>query len=460
MRDVKTGGRTRSLVAAADRSSPLRSMAAVFMLALIVRLAFVAVVPGLSLEVSQLRGDEIDYHEIANNLQAGDGFAREWSGGGPDAGEVVPTAFRTPLWPGLLAVVYAVVGPDPVAGRLLVVVLSALAAALLVPLGRRLWSPSVGVLAGVGGAVFPPMWVGSWRLMSEALFTVLVLVVLLLADRFRRSPTKAAAAWLGASLGLAALARPNGILIGVAIMAAMVAMRPRVDLKGALVHAGICAVALVSVIAPWTIRNAVRFGELVPLSTQGGAVLAGYYSPAVLDRSTPYWGGWDYPLVIQQELKRAPDEVTWDRELQARGRSWIADHPGDAARIVWYHVLRYFDLYLDLPQRRVAFEGMPSPWTSVNGIFLLSFWSAGLLAIAGLVRALRAGAIGPFVPALLAYAALAASGILLGAGPRFREPSEPILVLFAAIAAMASVSRPTNAGSAPAAAATGGQRRM
>lgn len=460
MRDVKAGGRVRSLVAASDRHpSVLRSMVAVFALALLVRLAFVAVVPGLSLDAAQLRGDEIDYHEIAVNLQEGDGFAREWLGGGPDAGEVVPTAFRTPLWPGLLAALYAVVGPDPAAGRLLVVVLSALAAALLVPLGRRLWSTSVGLLAGIGGALFPPMWVGSWRLMSEALFTVLVLVVLLVADRLRRSPTTANAAWLGAALGAAVLARPNGMIIGVAVVGAMVAMGRRIDLRRALFHVGICAVALVSVIAPWTIRNAVRFGELVPLSTQGGAVLAGYYSPAVLDRSTPYWGGWDYPLVIQQELERSTDEITWDRELQARGRSWIAEHPGDAARIVWYHVLRYFDLYLDLPQRRVAFEGMPSPWTSVNGIFLLSFWSTSVLAAAGLMRAWRARATRPLAPALAAYAALAASGILLGAGPRFREPSEPLLVLFAAIAVMGALSRPEAAPDGELLEADG-QRRM
>lgn len=434
-------------------------MLAVFALALVVRLAFVAAVPGLSLEVEQLRGDEVDYHEIAVNLQDGDGFAREWRGAGPDAGEVVPTAFRTPLWPGMLAVVYAVVGPDPAAGRLLVILLSALAASLLVPLGRRLWSPSVGLLAGIGGALFPPMWVGSWRLMSEALFTLLVLVVLLVGDRFRRSPTTANAAWLGAALGAAALARPNGIIMGVAIMAAMVAMRRRVDARRALLHVGICALALVSVIAPWTIRNAVQLGELVPLSTQGGAVLAGYYSPAVLDRSTPYWGGWDFPLVIEQELKRSPDEITWDRDLQGRARSWIADHPGDAARIVWYHVLRYFDLYFDLPQRRVAFEGMPSPWTSVNAIFLLSFWSTGLLAVVGLVRARRAGAIGPIVPAMAAYAALAASGVLLGAGPRFREPSEPLLVLFAAIAVLASLSGPVETAPEDGPLEQGAQRR-
>ena len=58
-----------------------------------------------------------------------------------------------------------------------------------------------------------------------------------------------------------------------------------------------------------------RVGAFVPITTQGGPVLAGYYSPRLLDYGgTNYWGAWDVDRV-GKILHAAPDEATL-RQMQ------------------------------------------------------------------------------------------------------------------------------------------------
>lgn len=411
------------------RSVP-RAAAGVFVLALAVRLAFVALVPGWSLAARDLYDDAPDFHAIATHLAAGDGYVKPWVRADPAETELRPTAFRAPLWPVALGALYAVTGPSPAAGRALNVVLDALTCALVVVLGARLASLRAGVAAGALAAVYPPLLAGVTQLMSEPLFTLTVVATLLACDAFRVRPGPGRAALVGASLGLGALARPNGLGLAALILVWLgwLAWRRR----GAWLRPVAAAVAALGVVvAPWLVYTRVQMGAFVPVTTQGGSVLAGWYSPAMLDRSQPTWGTWDYPMVIEAYF-RAPDELTWSRDLQRRGITWVRDHPAGALRLVGYHVLRYFDLYWELDGRTAA--KVPSPFERFNAAVVLSWWLAAPLAVAGLLRLRRRRALGPMVPALLAAAALTASGVLLAAGTRYRAPMEPVVLLLVAAA--------------------------
>jgi hypothetical protein len=411
--------------------------------ALAVRLAYVASL-GWHLPPERLIEDNPDYYEIATNLAAGHGYSKVWKGPGPAHGTLQPTAFRAPLWPGVQAALYSVVEPTPTRGRLLTVVIDAASCVLVVVLGARLVSPAAGIVAGLLAAVYPPAWVYTGQLWSEPLMGLVVLVTLLAADRYRRAPWPGRAAALGAAAGLVTLTRPNGLVVA-AFLGGWLVWHGRRRLRAGLAAAGACAGALALVVAPWVAYSSVRMGTLVPITTQGGSLLAGDFSDTIIDRSSPHWGWWDYDLVIR-EYFASPDEVTWGRRLQRIGRAWIADNPGGTALAVAYRTVRYFDLYAAWDDRR--HDRIPTPSGRLNVAAVASWWVAAPLGVAGLALLRRQGRLGPWGPALCTLAAFAVSGMLLGGATRYRVPSDPVVLLAAAAALTAGVRRPV-AGSAP-----------
>jgi hypothetical protein len=85
----------------------------------------------------------------------------------------------------------------------------------------------------------------------------------------------------GALFGMLALVRPEYLGVAALVGVVLFAREARGDLRRSLTRAAIFLGALVLVIAPWTIRNAVALDRFVPISTGGGQVLfAGTYLPS------------------------------------------------------------------------------------------------------------------------------------------------------------------------------------
>ncbi|MCA1841594.1 MAG: glycosyltransferase family 39 protein, partial [Actinobacteria bacterium] len=184
----------------------------VWILAVGVRLVAISAVTGWAYRPESV-GDAPDYHRLAVNLVEGRGYALPWNGGGPNTGRLEPTAYRAPLWPAVLAVTYEMAGERPWVGRLVNVGLDATTCAMLVFLGAGLAGPLTGVLAGAFAAFYPPLWVNVFQLHSEVLFTLLLVLILLAAHRFSRRRSLVDAVMVGGVAGVAALARPNGLVV-------------------------------------------------------------------------------------------------------------------------------------------------------------------------------------------------------------------------------------------------------
>jgi hypothetical protein len=91
------------------------------------------------------------------------------------------------------------------------------------------------------------------------------------------------ARWLlpGALFGALALVRPEYLGVAVLVAAVVFAREARSDWRQSLLRAAVFLGALVVIIAPWSIRNAVALDRFVPISTGGGQVLfAGTYLPS------------------------------------------------------------------------------------------------------------------------------------------------------------------------------------
>ena len=167
--------------------------------------------------------------------------------------------------------------------RLVLAAVGALAALLAYLIGRRLSGPGAGLIAAGVVAGYPALLEYQGMLMTEPLAATLlsgaVLAVLWASD-----PGRGPAAWAlpGALLGAMSLVRPEYLGVSV-LLAIVVAARGLVrrGRAGGLAPAGVLMLALVVVIAPWTVRNALVLDRFVPLSTGGGQVLfAGTYLPS------------------------------------------------------------------------------------------------------------------------------------------------------------------------------------
>ena len=223
------------------------------MAGLAVRLAFVALEPA-----TRPRGDERTWLVLG----------LEWVAAPPASFDPLksPLLFYPPLQPYLIGVAATLGGLGAVK------VAQALLGALLVPavalVGRRAFGPGVGLAAAAATAVYPTLVWYSAHFWSEPLFVVLLwwgLERALAADEGRGGAAVAS----GVLLGLAALTRELPLYFVPILVAWMLSRRDRASLVRALA----LVAATTAVVAPWTLRNWVRFGAFVPVSTMGGRAL-------------------------------------------------------------------------------------------------------------------------------------------------------------------------------------------
>ena len=176
-------------------------------------------------------GDARDYLDTASALCT--------TGAYPDQGNL--PFFRAPGLPFFIAIT-TLCEPQRVAWvKIALALVDSATVALIVLLSGSVW-------AGLAAALYPLFIVSTTDVRTEPLF--MFLMVLALFGLQRRKP-----ALSGVSLALAALTRPVA-LIFVPLFAVR---RPRTFL-----------LAFALVLAPWTIRNYVRYGEFILVNNAGG----------------------------------------------------------------------------------------------------------------------------------------------------------------------------------------------
>jgi 4-amino-4-deoxy-L-arabinose transferase-like glycosyltransferase len=402
--------------AADDRRRLRRAVVGILAVAAAARVALVLATPDLP-----MRDDPADYHRLAVSVARGHGFGETVlaAGGGP-------TAFRPPLYPFLLGMVYRVAGVDVGTARAVQAGLGVVAVGLLGVLVARLAGRRAGLAAMALAAVYPPLLLAGGTLMSEAVSLPLELGALLAALAHRRSPR----AWrwpvvAGVLVGLAVLARPNHAVLALPVALLLAGSRPR-----RLGPAVASLVAAAAVVAPWTARNAAVFGRFVPVSDLDGYVAAGVYNP--LSAGLRAHPGAFVPPVAVPELAPlfadpALDEVALGDELRRRAVEYARAHPGYVPKVVAWNTLRLFDLG-GLSFTRIAARSL-GYGPRLADLEAVSFLAVGALALVGLTdrRARRVPAAVWLTPVLF----VATTVPLLGTF-RYRLPVEPFVLLAAA----------------------------
>lgn len=348
--------------------------------------------------------------------------------GDPFCQRTGPSAWLTPPFPALLALILAAGGGvTPAAALLLQVFQAALSAstcALLVVLGRRLGLERAGRLAGWMWALYPlALWHAArtvWDTTAVAWGVPAFLVVLSSADGSVRASVR-----VGVALGALVFLSPVTAALAPVAVAWMSggAHSPAQALRNGL----LCCISALGVCLPWMVRNELALGTPA-LRTNFGVALRLGNGEAASGAPVPFR---EHPALDAAELARlrALGEVGYDRDSRSRALAWIGAHPARFARLSAER-LRGFWLGR-WPDRQRGTEEQIEPggdWESWLGYG--TFLVLAALALGGAL----AGAAQPAARALLGGAALL-YGIpycLTHVSERYRFPIDPLLALLAA----------------------------
>lgn len=371
-------------------SSPAAQAALIFVVAFLIRLLFLAeIAPHPLLDINTVRGTDMEgYIQWGRRIAAGNWLGR---GEGPFS--------QGPAYPYFLAVIFSLFGGALFPVMVVQVVLGSLSAVLVYGIGRLAFGAAVGVVTGLMAAAYGLLVFFDVILHSTTLEVFLTCIALLL---LAKASERGGRWWAlsGAGAALAALARPNLLVVPPFVMAAILIRGRGQSARPLARAAGLFLAGFVLVILPVTIRNVTIGKQFVIVSSAGPETfrIANSYD------STPL--NFRYPRLPQMPLD---SWAFWRHQLVKGALFWWGF---EAPQNVNYYLFRTASSVLQWP--------------------LLAYWGVVPLAGAGLLLARqRWGALLPLLFFGLGYYLSVVAFHIVG---RFRLPLVPLLLVFAAYA--------------------------
>jgi 4-amino-4-deoxy-L-arabinose transferase-like glycosyltransferase len=289
------------------------------------------------------------------------------------------------------------------------------------------------IAAGIA-AIYPNLWVSDGLVMSESVSCLVIALALLATLVWADRPTLRAAALVGVTVGLGALARSEVILFlpAAAIVMWVVGRRSRTGRNWA--HVATATAVVVALLLPWTIFNVVRFEKPVLLTTNEGGALLGancddtYFGPSQ--------GGWSLLCLVNDPGNTADADTSVRAARQRReALAYVREHIGRLPNIELKRIGRSLDVFAlrDMVRGDVGEER--ERWVSWAGI--LSFWLLAPLALLGATKVRRRDRAILLLPIVIAFA----TTVVIYGGHRIRSSAEPAIVVLAAIAVNDWISR-------------------
>jgi len=344
--------------------------------------------------------------------------------------------FMGPLYPSVLAVVYRLFGADYTVARIVQSAGGAATVAITYLLGRRVFRPSVALLASVFLLLYGAITFYEGMLLMAWLGTVLNVTALYVLVRGAENQRVRTFALAGLIIGASALARAS-ILLFVPFVIVWIA-RVVVTSRGRSIAAFTACVLLVVSIA--TIHNAISSRDFVLVTSNGGFnfyvgnsrdAVGIFYPPPGVD----FVGDSTTRIYIERKLGRdlKPSQISqyWLRKAVSE----IAADPGHELRVTARKIALFLNGY-EVPQ--LESFALATHRSMVLRLLFVRFWFlivAGLLGMALAPRrrnyVLLAGFAGVYAVSIIAFFVTA----------RYRVQIAPVLALFAAYAILVGLPR-------------------
>jgi len=307
------------------------------------------------------RGMEMGF--VARSLDTGQGFAS------PFGVATGPTAMIAPGYPIFVAGIFRIFGINTSASAIVIMLFHVAASVLTVwfimLFAARWFGPRAAMIAGFFWAVWLPMlWVPT--IFWETSFSACMMLGLLMsAVRLRERPSRWLWIFFGLFCGFASLINMAMLLSSLAVFLWLAFSSWRVWRMNL-----ITALLLFALIySPWPVRNARTFHAFIPLRTTVGFELW----VGNQDNATGFLNESLFPIYDKHELAlyMQDGELAYDKEKSAEGRSWIAAHPAQFAKLT---ALRFVRFWTGTgTQNGSPIYGLGATFTTVFGMLGLAF---------------------------------------------------------------------------------------
>jgi 4-amino-4-deoxy-L-arabinose transferase-like glycosyltransferase len=189
-----------------------------------------------------------------------------------------------------------------------------------------------------------------------------------------------ATAGVGVLCGFAALTQPGLMLLPVAILLAEFLLTRRI--APTVLRTAFATVAMICAILPWTVRNYVDYGRIIPISSNGGSVFYRANNPHA-----------NASYSAEGEVVLPKDTIAADREGYAMAKEWITHHPlAFGALAIRKQVVFWGDdgdgVYEGLKRNQSPSVLLYSGLKLVTSLYWFGLWLALLCCFKSLTRAL------------------------------------------------------------------------
>jgi hypothetical protein len=318
-------------------------------------------------------GDQDSYERLGYNLAAGLGFGfcpsdspillgqtdpapTDSCKAGCSPGDFMPTAYRPPGFPLLVAAVYSFSPLNYALIRIINCACCAVAAAVVAVLFARRVSLISGILTGLLCCIDPRLREFAGTFLTENTATLAFTLFAISLAWCLSSKTPFAATVCG--LSLAALVLIRSFYVAwypfLWILAAVLLPfgRPRAtapDRSRWLALLAFCLASL-ALTTPWWIRNCLVLNAIMPTGTQGGIGIADGFSDSALKN----FGSWTSQTAdrIASEIRadsrmRNLTAIEFEKEHCRRGaaaaRTWMREHSSDLPQLTWWKLCRLWE---------------------------------------------------------------------------------------------------------------------
>src|SRR5437588_7245774 len=345
------------------------------------------------------------------------------------------TAGRAPVWPGVIAIIYALSGPRNFFVRFFLCFIGSGTCALVYLWAKDIFSRRIAFVVGIIAALYSGLFIYDGWLYSESLYTFLLLAFCYTLLLLQQTGKYRWAIASGIILGLFSLTRPNGLLIlGLVFLWGIMFVQKKI-LSWRVVATSIAIICLIAIaiVTPWTIRNYQNTHRFVPVATGDGFVVLGAYNDMIFD-NTPFRGVWIRPSLTHPEIVR--HYLGCQRECEVRQNSdyehyawlWVQSHMSEMPYLLSLHFLAMWTPAT--PEADLPMNQFPSRHSSqiVVGMIQTMSIPVFILAAFGLVVTWRR----KWRQLMFIYLVI---GLTIGeclifyGSSRFRAPIEPMLVI-------------------------------
>lgn len=407
-------------------TSPRRSssqyLIAILVLAIVIRLLAAFLLGDNAAPVSGAH-DQFSYDTLAQRVLAGNGFSfpRDWY---PFTKANEPTAHWSFLYTLYLAAVYVLFGHQPLAARVIQVLASGISIWLTYRIGRRLFGDAAGLAAAALAGGYSYLIFFNAALMTQTFYILSLLLsfdlAMIIMERHSSQQRSTTRLWLvlGLVLGIGTLLRQTLLLFAPILFAWVFwsLRRKRITANRSLITGALGSLSIIAaLILPWTVRNYLAFHDILLLNSNSGYW---FYASNHPNQGTNFNPNFAPP--IPDRLQGLPEPVI-DRALFAEAVNFILVDP------------KRF-LVLTLSRTKNYFWILPSSQSSLTSNLgrLIGFTLYLPFMLYGLWLSRK-----HWRECLLLYLYVGFDTILhliSWSAPRYRLPSDAVLMTFAGLA--------------------------